>query len=664
MAQGGEAWTLKTACDLWTAAWFAPKTEIPQRGREVVPTSGHAWEYLRGINIYGPLMDEADRCAQAHNFFHWPVEFPDIMARGGFDIVIGNPPWERVEVQEREFFATSHPDIANAQNAAKRKRMIEALEDTDPHAFLGWQSALRTAATEVAFYKGSGRYPFGSNGKVNTYAIFADHFRQLIGPKGKAGLILPNGLVTGFTYRDFLRHLLNTKTLASFFGFENEDKLFKSVHNETKFGLLTLTGVDRPIEQPWFTAHIRQPDEIPDPDKRYAMTIDEIEAINPNTLNLPAFRWAKDAEVTAAIHKAAPVLLRKHSNGEEENPWQVTFKTLFNMATDSVHFIDHEEIAPLIIERHGALAVLEDGREVYPLYEGKMFWHFDHRYGTYEGQTEKQANKGVLPRVPDDWHDDPTYRIEPRYWVEVQLTQGTLEGHSRDGWFYAWRDVGPSERTLVGTIIPRTAAGDVAPILLSPCPASQRCALSAILQSLVVDYAARQKSNRMSMFIVEQLPALAPEQIACSLAWLNCRIDDWLSDRLLELSYTNYDLHALASDLGRDHPPFRWNPERRMWLQAEIDAAVLHLYGLDRTQAEWLLDSFTVLRKYEERDHGEFRTKRVVLEVYDEIAAAKQAGRAYQTRLDPPPADPSCCHDRSEPARQRTPILAESREAS
>ncbi|MFZ1991299.1 MAG: hypothetical protein WAW96_16190, partial [Alphaproteobacteria bacterium] len=93
-----------------------------------------------------------------------------------------------------------------------------------------------------------------------------------------------------------------------------------------------------------------------------------------------------------------------------------------------------------------------------------------------------------------------------------------------------------------------------------------------------------------------------------------------------------------------DHPPFRWQPDRRVLLQAEIDAAVLHLYALNRSQAEWLLDSFKVLQKYEERDVGEYRTKRVVLEIYDEIAAAKQTGRVYKTRLNPVPADPSCCH--------------------
>jgi hypothetical protein len=315
------------------------------------------------------------------------------------------------------------------------------------------------------------------------------------------------------------------------------------------------------------------------------------------------------------------------------------------MANDSGHFLDHQDIAPLIVERRDALAILEDGRNVYPLYEGKMFWHFDHRYGTYEGQTEKQANKGVLPRVSNIKHDDPEYRIEPRYWVDAGLTNDTLGEVATNTWFYAWRDVGPLERTLVGTVIPLTAAGHKAPILVSQKEPKQFCALIGVLSSLVADYCVRQKSNAMTFFVVEQIAVITPDRMAQNLVWLDAPTHDWLSDRVLELCYTNEELSLFAADLGRGHPPFRWQSDRRVLLQAEIDAAVLHLYGLDRTQADWLLDSFTVLRKYEERDHGEFRTKRVVLEIYDEIAAAKQTARAYQTKLTPPPADPRCCHE-------------------
>jgi hypothetical protein len=149
----------------------------------------------------------------------------------------------------------------------------------------------------------------------------------------------------------------------------------------------------------------------------------------------------------------------------------------------------------------------------------------------------------------------------------------------------------------------------------------------------------------IKFYVLEQIPVLSPSTLSATLVWLGCTTEDWLADRVLELCYTNEELASFAADLGRDHPPFRWRPDRRVLLQGEIDAAVLHLYGLDRMQAEWLLDSFTVLSKYEERDFGEFRTKRIVLEIYDDIASAKLTGRAYRSRLNPVPADPSCCHE-------------------
>jgi hypothetical protein len=406
---------MKFACDLWCAAYYARKEETPLPGRELVPTTGQLWQHLEGIDLYGPLVAEVNCLATENRFFHWQLEFPDVFAKGGFDVVLGNPPWERVKLEEQEFFAVLAPEIANTKKASVRKKQIAALDDTNPRLGTLWNTAVRKAACDSAFLRLSGRYPLGGVGDVNTYAVFADHFRQTINENGRAGLILPNGLVTGYTYRGFLRHLLSTNSLASFYGFENEEKIFKSVHNETKFGLLTLTGLAHPIEQPWFTAHLRRPEEITNPERRYALTIDEIQAINPNTLNLPVFRWAKDAEVTATVHKAAPVLVRKHQDGRVDSPWDVELKRMFDLTNDSGSFLDHQDIAPLVVERQAALAILDDGRRVYPLYEGKMFWHFDHRYGTYEGQTQKQANKGVLPRVPDSRHDDPQYRIQPRY---------------------------------------------------------------------------------------------------------------------------------------------------------------------------------------------------------------------------------------------------------
>lgn len=637
-AQGHKnpAWQrLRQACDLWTAAFFQPLAP----GKPAITTAA-LLDHLDGRPAVPQLSALALESSDRIRFFHWPLEFPEVFGDGGFDAVLSNPPWERIKLQEKEWFRPRDYEIATAKNAAARKRLIAELPQTDPVLAGKWANATRTAAAESTFLRLSGRYPFGGLGDVNTYAVFADLFQQAINDAGIASVLVPNGFVTGFTYRAFLRHLLENRRLASFYGFENEEKIFPAVHNETKFGILTMTGERRPVERPWFTAHVRQPDQIWQPARRYSLTAVQIESINPNTLNLPAFRWAADAEVAAAIHSAAPVFVRRHEDGRVENPWGVRFRRMFDMANDSPSFLDHADIAGHIVERRGALAILDDGKKVYPLYEGKMLWHFDHRYGTYEGQTQKQANKGVLPHVGDSAHADPNYRIQPRYWMDAALVREALGEDADREWFFAWRDVGISERTFIGSVVPKSAFGHKAPILSTQRDAMSSAALVGILSSLLSDYDARQKSTAVNFFVIEQLAILPPDLLRKYLLWLGTSPREWLAARVLELSYTNVELRSFAEDLTVQHPPFRWITERRIILQAEIDAAVLHLYNLTRHQAEWLLDSFTVLRKYEEAESSEFRTKRMVPGIFDAMVAAQQSGTAYRTALDPPPGTP------------------------
>jgi len=631
--------------DTWCAAFVLPKTAAGPRVQATpVPTTDTLRLVADRGEPPGQVQAAVKDAARNYGFFHWHIEFSEVFERGGFDAVVGNPPWERIKLQEKEFFAGKRPEIADAPNAAARRKLIASLADADVALSSEWAAALRKSASESLFIRLSGRYPLGGVGDVNTYAVFADLFRQLICPRGLAALLLPNGLVTGFTYRAFLRHLLETKTLASFYGFENEDRIFPEVHNETKFGILTIVGAARPIGAPWFTAHLRQPTQIQDPERRYSLSIEEIAAINPNTLSLPTFRWAADAQVAAAIHRDTPVLIRRYDNGRIDNPWRVELRAMFHMSSDSDQFLDHAKVEPHIVKRHGARAVLDDGREMYPLFEGKMLWHYDHRYGTYKGQTEKQANKGVLPHVGEGDHSDPDFQVQPRYWVAAEAVHSSLGQNAGRGWFFAWRDTGPSERTLVGTVIPRTAAGHKAPLIVPPTDPVDAAALVAILSSLVVDFDARQRSNLMTFFVVEQLATPHPGMLRHTLAWLGEPARDWLADRVVELCYTSVELESFARDAGCWGPPFRWNPGRRQLLQAEIDAAMFHLFDLSRDQCEWILDSFTVLQKYEKRDFGEYRTKRAILEIFDRMAEAKGGGKPYRTLLDPPPADPRCAH--------------------
>jgi hypothetical protein len=164
--------------------------------------------------------------------------------------------------------------------------------------------------------------------------------------------------------------------------------------------------------------------------------------------------------------------------------------------------------------------------------------------------------------------------------------------------------------------------------------------LLANLSSFVLDYAARQKiaGTSMALFALKQLPVLSPLAYDDPLRWLGgVTPAEWIRERVLELCYTAWDLEAFAGDLGDDGPPFRWDEERRTLIRAELDAAYFHLYGLDRDEVVHVMESFDALRRREQRELGEFRTKRLIIDRYDALAAAARSGVAYQTALDPPP---------------------------
>ena len=171
--------------------------------------------------------------------------------------------------------------------------------------------------------------------------------------------------------------------------------------------------------------------------------------------------------------------------------------------------------------------------------------------------------------------------------------------------------------------------------------------LYANLCSFSLDYAARQKvgGTHLKYHTFKQLPVLSPATYAECAGWERGTVlRDWVLPRVLELTYTAWDLESFATDVGCDGPPFRWDAARRFLLRAELDAAFFHLYGIARDDVDYVMDTFPIVRRNDEKAHGEYRTKRVILEIYDAMSDAAQSGRPYQTRLDPPPADPRIAH--------------------
>ena len=166
------------AADAWCAAFVAPRGEdaiaITQDLVGRAATTGPS-------ALTGDERELVARLADTHRFFHWHVAFPEVAAAGGFDAVLGNPPWERIKLQEKEWFATRNPAIATAKTKAARELLIEKLPENDPPLWESWQEAKRAAEAASHFIRNSGRYPLCGRGDVNTYSIFAEAMRTMIG---------------------------------------------------------------------------------------------------------------------------------------------------------------------------------------------------------------------------------------------------------------------------------------------------------------------------------------------------------------------------------------------------------------------------------------------------------------------------------------------------
>lgn len=648
--------------DAWCAAFVWRKT--PEM-KELAITEG-LWQRMQQDVTAAPAETRKEvRClAQHYRFFHWHLAFPQVFRvpsgaetpsdemcgwAGGFDVVLGNPPWEHVEIKEQEWFAQRSPKIAGAANAAVRKRMIDALRGDDPELHAAFLEDLRETDGENALVRQSGRFRLCSKGRINTYAVFAEHNRAILSPRGWAGFIVPTGIATDDTTKDYFSAIVDGHELARFYSFENEEFVFPAVHHAFKFALIAIdrSGQRSRADLVFFA---RQVAALDDAERHFSLSAAEFALLNPNTKTCPTFRTRRDAELNLAIYRQTGVLWREHA--VDGNPWGLRFtQGIFNMASDSGLFRTRAELERLGGTLIGNVVESSFGKSV-PLVEAKMVHHFDHRFGTYEGQSVGQANQGKLPELDDVAHADPNRLTLPDYWVAASEVQARIGDRWQREWLLGWRDICRStdQRTVIASLIPAAGTGDTFLVAMPAIAPALAGALYANLCAFVLDYAARQKvgGTHLKYHVFKQLPILPPTDYGVPCPWRRCdSVGVWILCRVLELAYTSWDLEPFARDVGCNEPPFRWDSNRRFLLRTELDAAFFHLYRIARDDAAYILDTFPVVRKNDEKAHGTYRTKDKILEVYDALQRAIDTGSPYQTVLDPPPADPRVAHSGS-----------------
>ena len=527
-----------------------------------VATPGEGEAHLPGFEA---LWDRASSIAGRENFLHWEAAFPgvwrhwqNIHPEGGFDAVIGNPPWDRIKLQEVEWFASRSPELALAPTAAARRAGIQKLRDQGVPLAAEFDAAKERADRLGHLVRGFDHYPLLGGGDVNLYSLFVERAMGLIKPDGLVGLLTPSGIYADKTAARFFKTVSTNGRVGGLFDFENKKIFFKDIHASFKFCALIFGGEKRRFDETRCAFFLHDTKAVNDPDRCFPLAPEDFTRVNPNTGTAPVFRTRRDAGITRRIYERHPVLVDR-SGGEERYSWPVRYVRMFDMTNDSRLFrtaaqLDAEGCYPVQGNRW------KRGEELYlPLYQGRMIHQFDHRANSVRLNPESTHNPYLSAEVTEAQHADPGFLPQTQYWVTARNVEEILP-QSRS-YALGFRDIArPTDvRTVIASIVPWAGYGNTVPLLVI-ADTLATVFLTANLNAMCVDFVARQKAQgtHLNWYIVEQLPVIP------ATAYDRCfgvtTAHDLVRDHVLRLTYTAHDMAPFARDLDFHGPALHLEP--------------------------------------------------------------------------------------------------------
>ncbi len=578
----------RRTADAWCAAFFTLKTKAAvavttASVRAIAATDGHASTATDRV---------VDQALDGVGTFHWPLEFPDVFARGGFDVVVGNPPWETLSPDAKEFFAVYDPGVRNV-GPRDQKAIIDRLLE-DPIVKAAWDAYCWRLYRLANFLRKGGRYRLFAPGNLgkgdfNVYRIFVELALQLVREGGQAAQIVPDGFYLGANASALRQELVESWQWSRVFGFENTREVwFKGVHTAAKFCIYSARkgGATRAIEVAFginSEAELRRVQE----QGGVALTTELLRQLSPDTFALPDTADLKGLALVERISRRFPPFGAPVAALPERK-----YMREFDMGNDRDRFSDSV------------------GR---PLYEGRMVDQFDHRAKAYE------SGRGRTAVWRAQSFDDPEKKVAPQWRVPDDRLPARVRDRLGDYKLGYCNITSPTnERSLLAALLPRgVVAGDSVPtIVLRGAGPAVYMAWLAAANSLAVDFVVRRKvALHLTYTVVDGLPL--PRAVERDEVWreivelaarLTCTSED-MQPFWDELAETGWVVQRTASgDVGIA------TEDNRLAARARLDALVaVHLYGLSTSDMEVILADFKALANREQRQFGEFRTRRLVL---------------------------------------------------
>ncbi|NIJ09531.1 hypothetical protein FHS31_003164 [Sphingomonas vulcanisoli] len=631
----------KALARLWLDGRFGDPMPIA-RGRKS-PEGGMAKP--EEVEAFTAIWERARALIGEERFLNWQIAFPGVWdnwaskgREGGFDAVVGNPPWDRFEFEELPWFAARDAAIATEPLKSKRKAMIAALKVSNPTLLAEFETAQARQTAAAKIVRNGKIYCELTSGKLNIYKIFVERAISLVKPEGMVGLLTPIGIGTDHNVASFLRKITEADRLKAFVAFENKRHwLFADVHAEDQPTIFCVGGWKRAFQKFAYGVKLHRLPTDPDAPKPVTLTRETLAKVNPTTGTMPIFRSMIDLGIVAKVYDSSPVLIE--GTGRNEAPvWPIKYRQMINMTSRSEGF----RTAQMLTEQEGAWPV-GNGEFDSPagrwlrLYEGKMVSIFNHRYAGVRNRSNSVSGQGIPVHSSETDLADPTFLPIPRYWI--------LESDAAPDFEFAigFNDIcnTNNSRSLISAIVPRGAYGNKLPLLTwTDETIINLPLLQANLASIITDYIARQKiqSRNLSKYILAQLPVVPP-------AAYNRRFGpksaaQIVREAVLELTYTANDLAPFARDMGHVDaagdvlPPFVWDEDRRLRLRAKLDAFYFILYGVfdpadpsrSRDDIRYIYSTFPIVEREETEKWGSYRSRDLCLAWINALMAGQPDG--------------------------------------
>jgi Eco57I restriction-modification methylase len=571
---------------------------------------------LKGANTgrFATLLETARELVAGERYHNWQIAFPGVWTDwqsnepdGGFDAVIGNPPWDRIKFQEVEWFAARKPEIAHADTAAKRKGLIDKLKKAADPLAAQYDTAAARAAAMLRMARDGGAFPLLSSGDVNIYSLFVERALALVKPKGLVGLLTPSGIASDKTASEFFRSISTTNRLAALFDFENKKVFFPDIHASFKFCAIVMGGKQRTFDYADCAFYLHKISQLAEADKCFALTGKDFALVNPNTGTAPIFRTKRDAELTTAIYARVPVLVDR-SSGAAKSVWPVKYVRMFDMTLDSGLFKSKAQLDKLGAYPVGGNLWKKGDEDFVPLYEGKMVQAFDHRAASVDVDDSRLHRPGQPNNASLAQHLDTNWQPNSASFVNLSLDRWPDKRSYTLGVKHV--SAPTNMRTVIAAMIPKSGAANSLPVFFMEAASEYYCYMLANLNCLVADFVARQKlhGQNLNLFVLEQLPVIPPADYIRTFGKKSAA--EIVKAEVLALTYTAHDMEPFAHDMGYDGAPFAWDEMDRLKRRAKLDALYFILYGItNRDDVDYIYSTFPIVKDKEELVHKRYLSR-------------------------------------------------------